>query len=118
MSAPKSYHSIIIGGGHNGLVCAATLARAGKSVLLLESAATLGGAAETQPLGNRAEIAQMTQLHGFRIPTARTRPAQQRTGPNPEAVTDLMAPKRPGIQTGLTTKNTKLRMRMPRSRPL
>ena len=42
---PKTYHSIIIGGGHNGLVCAATLARAKKSVLVLEAAAELGGAA-------------------------------------------------------------------------
>ena len=48
MSTPKSYHSIIIGGGHNGLVCAATLARAGKSVLVLESAAILGGAARNR----------------------------------------------------------------------
>ena len=49
MSTPnpggKKYHSIIIGGGHNGLVCAAYLARADKSVLVLELAAELGGAA-------------------------------------------------------------------------
>jgi phytoene dehydrogenase-like protein len=44
----KTYHSIIIGGGHNGLVCAATLARANKSVLVLESAAELGGAARNR----------------------------------------------------------------------
>lgn len=51
MSTPnpgKTYHSIIIGGGHNGLVCAATLARAGKSVLVLEAAGELGGAARTR----------------------------------------------------------------------
>ncbi len=51
MSTPnpgKNYHGIIIGGGHNGLVCAATLARAGKSVLVLESAAELGGAARNR----------------------------------------------------------------------
>ena len=44
----KTYHSIIIGGGHNGLVCAATLARSGKLVLVLESASEFGGAARNR----------------------------------------------------------------------
>ena len=39
---------MIIGGGHNGLVCAATLARRGRSVLLLEAAPAVGGAAVTR----------------------------------------------------------------------
>ena len=47
-NAQKTWHSIIIGGGHNGLVCAATLARAGKSVLVLESADSFGGAARNR----------------------------------------------------------------------
>lgn len=38
---------IVIGGGHNGLVCAAYLAKAGRSVLLLEAASGVGGAAVT-----------------------------------------------------------------------
>jgi phytoene dehydrogenase-like protein len=38
------YHTVIIGGGHNGLVAANYLARAGKKVLLLEKNQALGGA--------------------------------------------------------------------------
>ncbi|TWE12373.1 phytoene desaturase family protein [Rudaeicoccus suwonensis] len=40
----KSYDVVIVGGGHNGLTAAAYLARAGKSVLLLERQDHLGGA--------------------------------------------------------------------------
>ena len=36
---------IIVGGGHNGLACAAYLARAGKKVLVLERRERIGGAA-------------------------------------------------------------------------
>ena len=40
----KKYDAIIIGGGHNGLVAASYLAKAGKTVLLLEAHDELGGA--------------------------------------------------------------------------
>jgi phytoene dehydrogenase-like protein len=40
----KKYDAIVVGGGHNGLVAATYLAKAGKSVVLLESASELGGA--------------------------------------------------------------------------
>jgi phytoene dehydrogenase-like protein len=43
-----SYDAIVIGGGHNGLVSAAYLARAGKKVLVLERRHVLGGAAVTE----------------------------------------------------------------------
>src|SRR2546426_869933 len=45
---PRSYDAIVIGGGHNGLVSAAYLARAGKKVLVLERRHVLGGAAVTE----------------------------------------------------------------------
>lgn len=41
----KQYDAIIVGGGHNGLVCAAYLAKAGRRVLVLEKRDILGGAA-------------------------------------------------------------------------
>jgi phytoene dehydrogenase-like protein len=46
----SKYDAIIIGGGHNGLVNAAYLARAGKKVLVLERRHVLGGAAVTEEI--------------------------------------------------------------------
>jgi phytoene dehydrogenase-like protein len=45
---PAPYDAIVIGGGHNGLVCTAYLARAGKRVLVLERRELVGGAAVTE----------------------------------------------------------------------
>src|SRR5574341_382333 len=45
---PGSYDAIVIGGGHNGLVSAAYLARAGQRVLVLERRHVLGGAAVSE----------------------------------------------------------------------
>src|SRR5579862_5085045 len=50
---------IIAGGGHNGLVCAAYLARAGRKVLVLEKRELVGGCAVTEEL-----------WPGFRVSTA------------------------------------------------
>ncbi|NLF65232.1 MAG: NAD(P)/FAD-dependent oxidoreductase, partial [Chloroflexi bacterium] len=44
------YDVIVIGGGHNGLVTAAYLARAGKKVLVLEKRHLVGGASVTEEL--------------------------------------------------------------------
>jgi phytoene dehydrogenase-like protein len=44
------YDVVVIGGGHNGLTTAAYLARAGRSVLVLERRHVLGGAAVTEEI--------------------------------------------------------------------
>ena len=50
MRRTLSYDVIIVGGGHNGLVTAAYLARAGKKVLVLERREMLGGCAVTEEI--------------------------------------------------------------------
>ncbi len=47
---PNKYDAIVIGGGHNGLVNAAYLAKAGKKVLVLERRHLVGGATVTEEL--------------------------------------------------------------------
>jgi phytoene dehydrogenase-like protein len=50
-SPPKTvYDAVVIGAGHNGLVVAAYLARAGLKVLVLERRSIIGGAAATQEI--------------------------------------------------------------------
>src|SRR5215207_670980 len=46
--AVTRYDAVIVGGGHNGLVAAAFLARAGRSVLVLERRDRVGGAAVSE----------------------------------------------------------------------
>ena len=48
--ANNVYDAVIIGGGHNGLVTAAYLARAGRKVLVLERRHLVGGAAVTEEI--------------------------------------------------------------------
>jgi phytoene dehydrogenase-like protein len=58
------YDAIVVGGGHNGLVCAAYLARSGRKVLVLEAADRLGGAAATREFapGYKAGCAHLLHL--------------------------------------------------------
>ncbi|MFD3665019.1 phytoene desaturase family protein [Streptomyces sp. NPDC058659] len=62
--APRAYDAVIVGGGHNGLVAAAYLARAGRSVLVLERLGSTGGAAvSTRPFaGVDARLSRYSYL--------------------------------------------------------
>ncbi|TPQ23933.1 phytoene desaturase family protein [Streptomyces sporangiiformans] len=64
MPVHEGYDAVIVGGGHNGLVAAAYLARAGKSVLVLERLGSTGGAAvSTRPFsGVDARLSRYSYL--------------------------------------------------------
>src|SRR5580700_6466130 len=59
---PQSSDALIIGGGHNGLVCAAYLAARGLKVTVLERREVVGGAAVTEEFypGFRNSVASYT----------------------------------------------------------
>jgi phytoene dehydrogenase-like protein len=60
----SEYDAVAIGGGHNALVAAAYLARAGKKVLVLERLSALGGAARSdRPFtGHEARLSRYSYL--------------------------------------------------------
>jgi phytoene dehydrogenase-like protein len=53
----EDYDAIVVGGGHNGLICGAYLSRAGMRTVVLEARSTAGGCASTvDALGARVNI--------------------------------------------------------------
>ena len=56
------YDAIVVGAGHNGLVCAALLAKAGKNVLILEANSQVGGAAITREFADGYSVSACAHL--------------------------------------------------------
>ena len=62
-TGPNSYDAIIVGGGHNGLVAAAYLAREGLRTVVCEARPVVGGAAVTeQPFGPDFNVTSLSYV--------------------------------------------------------
>ena len=55
------YDAIIIGAGHNGLICASYLAKAGKNVLVLDARSEPGGCASTREFAPGHHVSDCAQ---------------------------------------------------------
>jgi phytoene dehydrogenase-like protein len=62
--SPRRWDAIVVGGGHNGLVCATYLGRAGLRTLLLERRDTVGGALATSELAPSARVPTLAHTVG------------------------------------------------------
>jgi phytoene dehydrogenase-like protein len=73
MSAPSTtYDAIVIGGGHNGLIAGAYLARSGRRTVVLERRPVVGGAAVTeQPWGPDYKVTMLSYVVSLMPPSIR-----------------------------------------------
>ncbi len=58
----ERYDAIVVGAGHNGLVCASLLAKAGRKVLVLEAKDQVGGAAITRTFADGYSVSACAHL--------------------------------------------------------
>src|SRR6266545_3864137 len=82
--AARRWDAVVVGGGHNGLTAAAYLARAGRSVLVLERRDRLGGACTLeQPF---ADPAWMVSPCAYVVGLLHPLVVEERVGGDPEAI--------------------------------
>ena len=67
-STPATYDCIVIGAGHNGLVCPNYLARAGWKGLILERRSMIGGACVTEPLWPGYQVSTASYVVSLLLP--------------------------------------------------
>ncbi|MCZ4351780.1 NAD(P)/FAD-dependent oxidoreductase [Roseovarius aestuarii] len=63
-----AYDAVIVGGGHNGLVCGAYLSKAGRRVCVLERRAILGGASVTEEVWDGYRVNTAAHMLGLLQP--------------------------------------------------
>ena len=91
---PKS--ALIIGGGHNGLVCASYLAKAGYSVEVLEARSVVGGGAATSHFADGYQVSGLAHVLHSLHPSVCKDLSLERSGLKPGAAIDTIALDREG----------------------
>jgi phytoene dehydrogenase-like protein len=76
----SNYDLIVIGGGHNGLVCAFEMARAGRTVLVLERRSLVGGCAVTEELWPGYKVSTASYVVSLLLPEIEERMELKRNG--------------------------------------